>query len=127
MHSYTSFPFEELPTCTAGIMMLDAAEARGKKGSPLHPERVVQALKLCGRERTRRALALDLTDSVMVHVDLPLSGGQTIHHSSDAIVNTLRTMDDERAPSLRPNLRELALLQASRAAGSVRVIVDDLA
>lgn len=127
VHSYTSIPFEELPTCTAGIMMLDAAEARGKKGSPFRPERVVQALQLSGRERTRLALALDLADSVMVHADLPLGGGRTIHHSSDAIVNTLRTMNDERALGLRPNLRELALLQANRAAGSVRVIVDDLA
>lgn len=127
VHSYTSIPFEELPACTAGIMMLSAAEASGGRGSPFRPERVVQALQLSGRESTVLALALDLTESVMVHADLPLGGGRTIHHSSDNVVSTLRTMDEERALGLRPDLRELAVLQASRAAKSVRVIVGDLA
>ncbi|ULH17677.1 TerD family protein (plasmid) [Deinococcus sp. KNUC1210] len=127
VHSYTDIPFEELPTCTAGIMLLSPEEARGGKGSPFRPERVVQALQLSGRENTRLALALDLQDRVMVHADLPLGGGRTIHHSSDSIVNTLRTMNDERALGLRPDLRELAVLQASRAGASVRVIVENQA
>jgi len=128
VHSYTSIPFEELPECTAGIMMLSEGEARGGKGSPFRPERVVQALQLSGRENTRLALALDIQDSVMVHADLPLGGGRTIHHSGNRVADTLRTMEDERALGLRPDLRELAILQATRAAKSVRVILqDDLA
>jgi len=123
VNSYTRLPFEELLTCTSGVLIVPSGEVQ-PPGSPFRPEQVLQAAHLQGREQTRLTFALDLDENVMTYADLPLGSHRTLMAGQDEITSVLSGLEEDRRLGVRISMQELAVLQASRSAERVRVIHD---
>ena len=129
VHSYTHIPFEELPTCTSGVLIVPPGESTGSQtqrirpqGSPFRPEQVLQAAHLQGREQTRLTFSLDLVDNLITYADLPLGSHRTLLAGKDEIASILMGLDEDRRLGVRTTMAELAAIQAARSAQRVRVI-----
>ncbi|MGY2895523.1 hypothetical protein ACVWZX_003563 [Deinococcus sp. UYEF24] len=131
VHSFTHLPFEELTTCTSGVLIVPPGESQSHdaeaQGSPFRPDQVLQAARLQGREQTRLTFSLDLQDGVMTYADLPLGSHRTLLAGQDEIAGVLTGLDEDRRLGVRSTMQELAVIQAVRATQRVRVIHDQYA